>query len=363
MTSAEVLEAYTRARDLCEESSDADHLFVALWNLWLATAVHDIDAARPLSNKLLVLTQSEDDSALRLQVHHAAWYTRFCAGEPAQAHVHCAEGRRLYDFERHRSHAHLYGGHDPGVCAHLNAAWIEWLLGYPDKALDSINDGVRLAEQLAHPYSLQEAFLYRAVLHLFRREPEKVLPCVRAGEELATEQRLALFIQPDILRSSALLAQGLVRQAAASLRESLTARQAIGQLHGPYQLALLAEVLERIGDRDRAACVLAEAEAAIDTGGQRWWEAEIHRLRGMLHLSWQSFTESEACFERALDVARQQQAKSLELRAATSLARLWRDQGKQEQAHRLLAPVYGWFTEGFDTPDLKETKVLLEELG
>jgi class 3 adenylate cyclase/predicted ATPase len=360
--SPEAAEAYTRARDLCEKINDA-RLFVALWNLWLTTAMRDIDAARPLSNQLLILTKIEDDSALRLQAHHSAWFTRFYAGEPAPAYGHCAEGRRLYDFERHRSHAFLYGGHDPGVCAHLNGAWLEWLLGYPEKALASVDYGVRLGERLAHPLSLHQAFFYGAVLHLFRREPEMVLPYVRAGEVVATEQGVALYMEPEILRSGAILDQGAAREAAASLGESLAERQAIGRrLHGPYQLALLCEGLARAGHREGAIAALAEAEAAIETSGQRWWEAEIHRLRGTLLLSSQRFTECEACFERAINVAQQQQARSLELRAATSLARLWGEQRRRAEARNLLAPVYGWFTEGFDTADLKEAKALLDEL-
>jgi predicted ATPase len=238
------------------------------------------------------------------------------------------------------------------------------LLGYPDKAIYSINEGVSLAQRLAHPYSLLEAFLYGAVLHLFRREPEMVLPCVRADEVVAAEQRLAFFMQPDILRSGAFFDQGAARQAAASLRESFAIRQAIGpRLHGPYQLAVLSEVLARAGDRDGAVAALAEAEVAIETSGQRWWEAEIHRLRGTLLLSSNRLTESEASFERALNVARNQQAKSLELRAATSLARLWGEQGRRAEARDLLGPVYGWFTEGFDTGDLKEAKALLDQLA
>jgi predicted ATPase len=190
------------------------------------------------------------------------------------------------------------------------------------------------------------------------------LPHVRAGEVVAAEQRVALYMEPEILRSGAILDQGAVRQAAASLGESLAARQAIGRrLHGPYQLALLSEGLARAGDRDGAAAALAEADAAIDTSGQRWWEAEIHRLWGTLRLSSQNFTESEACFERALNVARQQQAKSLELRAAASLARLWHEQGRRGEARNLLTSVYGWFTEGFDTADLKDAKALLDQLS
>ncbi len=171
-------------------------------------------------------------------------------------------GRRLYDFEPHRSHAFLYGGHDPGVCAHLNGAWFEWLLGYPDKALTSVDYGVRLGERLADPLGLHQAFFYGAVLHLFWREPEMVLPYVRGGEVIATEQRVALYMEPEILRSGAILDQAAVWQAAASLGESLAERQAIGRrLHGPYQLALLSEGLARAGDRDGAVAALAEAGA------------------------------------------------------------------------------------------------------
>ena len=363
-TSAEAAQTYARAKDLCERTGDADHLFVALWNLWMTTAVRNPDAARPLSDRLLNLTKTREDSGLRLEAHHSAWFTRFNAGEPSPALSHCDEGRRLYDFERHRSLAFQYGGHDPGVCAGIHGAFSEWLLGYPDRALASSNDGVRLAERLSHPLSLDHSYLWQAVLGNFRGEPDMALSRAQDGETLASEQRLALGLDPSILRGGALLAQGFIGDAVASIRNGLAARQAVGwHMFQPYHLAVVSEVLCRAGDYDDAAAALVEAHATIEANSERWWEAEIHRLKGVLLLSQRNLAESEICFEQAIRIARHQQAKSLELRAATSLARLWGEQGRRAEARELLAPIYGWFTEGFDTADLKDAATLLAELA
>jgi class 3 adenylate cyclase/predicted ATPase len=363
-SSAEAVVAYARAKDLSERTGDSNHLFVALWNLWMTTAVRSPDAARPLSSRLLTLAKAQEDIGLRLQAHHSAWFTHFNAGEPSPARSHSDEGRRLYDIEQHRSLAFLYGGHDAGVCARNYGAFVKWLLGYPDEALASSNDGVRLAERLGHPLSLEHALLYQAVLHLFRREPGPAFQRANDAEALAGEQRLALLMDANILRGNALLAQGAIEEAGGSTRAGLAARQGMSwQLFYPYHLALASEVLERLGNSDAALVALAEAEAASETSGQRWWEAEIRRLRGVCLLSQKGVAESEACFQRSIGIARRQQAKSLELRAAMSLARLWGERGRRAEAHELLAPVYGWFTEGFDTADLKEAKALLAELA
>jgi predicted ATPase len=363
-TSTEAVEAYGRAKDLCEASGDADHLFVALWNLWMTTSVRSPDAARPLSNRLLSLTKTQENSALRLDALHSGWFTRFGAGEPEPARSHCDEGRRLYDFERHRSLAFSYGGHDPGVCACNHGAFCEWLLGFPDQALASSHNAVSLSDRLGQPLSLQHSLLYQAVLCTLRGEPDMVLRRAQDGEALAAEQRLALSLSPDILRGGALLAQGSIENAVASIRAGLAAREAVGwYLFQPYHLATISEVLGRAGDYDGAMASVAEAQAMIEASSERWWEAEICRIKGELLLSRRNFTESEHCFEQAIRIARQQQAKSLELRAVVSLARLWGEQGKRREAHALLAPVYGWFTEGFDTADLKQAAALLSELA
>jgi predicted ATPase len=329
----------------------------------MTTAIRDTIAARPLSERLLFLTKNERDTGALLQAHHSAWFTHFYAGEPSLARSHCDEGRRLYDIDRHRALAFRFGGHDAGLCAHNHGALSEWLLGYPDKALASIKDAVRLAQLLAHPFSLELTLLFDAIVHLVRGEPDIAAGRAHEAAELAIEQRLSPFADTDVLRGGALLGQGFVEDAAACVRRGLAARDFTGwQLHQPYQLALVSEVLGRAGDPDSAVEALAKARNAIEAGNERWWEAEIHRLMGGLQLSQGNIGESERCFEEALRIARLQQAKSLELRAAITLARLWGEQGRRDEARDLLAPVYGWFTEGFDTLDLREAKALLNEL-
>jgi predicted ATPase len=247
----------------------------------------------------------------------------------------------------------------------MTGAWAQWFLGYPDKALSGSNDGVVLAERFAHPLSLNTALQYRALVHLLRREPGEAVRAVQAADILATEQRLTPVFEPRILRGGALVGQREeLRDAVALIREGLAARQELGsKILRVHNLGLLVEALERVGDDDGALEISLEALAEADKTGERFWQAEIYRLKGLALLSQRCLPESEASFERSLEVARVQQAKSLELRAAVSLARLWGEQGRRAEARDLLAPVYGWFTEGFDTADLKEAKALLEELG
>ena len=223
---------------------------------------------------------------------------------------------------------------------------------------------MNLAERLGHPFSLAFALLYQAILYLFRREPDVALRRSHEAEAFAVEQRLALLLDPKILRGQAFLAQGAIENAVASVREGVAARQKTGwDLHPPYQLGIASEVLGGAGDCESAAAALAEAEITIDASNERWWEAEVHRLKGVLLLSRGNAAQSESCFKRSIRIAQRQQANSLELRAATSLARLWGEQGRRTEARDLLAPVYGWFTEGFDSPDLKDARALLDALN
>jgi predicted ATPase len=316
-----------------------------------------------LSNRLLALAKRQENSALLLEAHHSAWATHFLTGEPSRARSHCEEGRRLYDVDRHRSLAALYGGHDPGVCARQHGALSEWLLGYPDSAVASVDESMRLAERLAQPLSVNHSSFYEAVVHLLRGEADTALRFVREAEAFARDQRLAPYLDPDILSAGILLAQRAVSDALAVIDRSAATRALFGLSWRPYHLAAVAETLRCAGDHNGAATALAEAEAAIEAKGERWWEAEIHRLDGLLLLARRHVAESERAFEQSLRIAREQQAKSLELRAATSLARLWGEQGRREEARALLAPIYGWFTEGFDTTDLKGAKALLAELA
>ena len=237
------------------------------------------------------------------------------------------------------------------------------MLGYPEKGLGLGHETLDLAEGIAHPFTLSLACGFVAGLHLSRREPELALRLVERQETVAAEQRFVLPVQPGILRGHALAMQGATDEAVSCLREALAAVARRGATrYRPYGLAHFAEALAIRGEYAPALAALKEGFETMDTTGERWWEAELHRVNGIALCGLNKLEDGQAAFEDALRIARQQQAKSLELRAATSLARLWGEQGRREEARELLAPVYGWFTEGFDTADLKDAKLLLDEL-
>jgi predicted negative regulator of RcsB-dependent stress response len=360
--SAEAAEAYARARELAERRGDAHQLFMAVFGLWQSTnSAGRVLDCRGLSDRLQRLTADNADSELRLQAHHSAWTTHLFAGRPAAAREHCDEGRRLYNPERHQHHRLLYGGHDPGVCARYIGAQVNWLLGYPERGLAIGNESLVLAERIAHPFSLESARVFNAMLHLDRGEPELALEGLHAAEALAAKQRLGLIIAPGFLRGAALMAQGAFDDAVAQLREGLAGR--LGAMFAPYGRARLAEALTRQSKHEAALATVREALEEQEGTGQRRWEPELHRVEGIALQGLNRLEEAQKALEAALRIARSQQAKSYELRAATSLARRWGEQSRRSEARDLLAPVYGWFTEGFDTADLKEAKTLLDELA
>src|SRR4029453_16193934 len=243
-----------------------------------------------------------------------------------------------------------------------------WVLGYPDQALARLHEALALAHELSHPYSLAWARC-RAAAFVFQfcRDVQAVHEQAEAAIILSTEQGFPLWAAMGTsLRGWALAMQGQGEEGMAQVRQGIAAWRATGAaLHVSYFCTLLAEVYDHLGHPEDGLQALAEAHTLVEQHEERWWEAEICRLRGVLLLRQpgMSQTEAEAWLQRALDVARRQQAKSLELRAAMSLARLWQGQGKHAEARQLLAPIYGWFTEGFDTVDLREAKAFLEELG
>jgi class 3 adenylate cyclase len=362
-SSAGAAEAYARARELAEQRGDPHQLFMAVYGLWQsANGAGRVLDCRKLSNRLQQLTAGNADDELRLQAHHSAWATCLYAGEPAAAREHSEAGRRLYDPERHRSHRLLYGGHDPGVCAGYLGAQAHWLLGYPDKALAIGQEALALGERIGHPFSLQDALLKDAILHLDRGAPELALQRLDAAEALVAEQRLGFTMEPRFVRGAALSAQGAFDEAVGCLREGLDSR--LGAMRFRlYGLVQLAGALIRQGEHATALAAARDGLSTEEKTGHRQWEAEFYRLEGVALFGLNWLEEGQRAVEQALRVARRQEAKAYELRAATCLARLWGEQSRRAAAHQLLAPVYGWFTEGFDTPDLKEAKALLEELG
>jgi predicted ATPase len=319
-----------------------------------------------LGEQCLSLAQRLHDHSLLLQAHRALGQTLFWLGELAPASAHLEQGLSLYDPQQHESLAFRYGT-DPGVGCHGFAAVALWMLGYPAQALAKTQEALTLARELSHPFSLVYALGFAARLHQYRREGQQTQERAEATMRLATEQGFPEWVAVGaILRGWALAEQGREEEAMVQMRQGLAAYRATGaELWRPYWLSILAEVYGKVGQTDEGLRVLAEGLVAAHTSGQRSYEAELYRLKGELLLARaveQPAEEAEACFQQALHVARSQEAKALELRAATGLARLWQQQGKGAEARELLAPIYGWFTEGFDTPDLQEVKALLEEL-
>jgi len=242
-----------------------------------------------------------------------------------------------------------------------------WLLGYPEQALAHLHEALALAHELSHPYSLAYARSMVAFVSQVRRDVPAVHEQAEAAVALSTQQGFTLWAaQGTILRGWVLTMQDQGEEGMAQVRQGVAAWRATGgALYVPFWGTMLAEISDHLGHPEDGLQALAEAHTLVEQQEERWWEAEIYRLRGVLLLKQpgRRQAEAETWLQRALDVARRQEAKALELRAAMSLSRLWQQQGKRAEARALLAPIYGWFTEGFDTADLQEARALLEALA
>jgi len=358
--------AYARARELCQQVGETPQLFPVLYGLFRFHMVRaELQATRELAEQLFTLAQRVQDPALLLEANRVLGQTMFWLGEMAPARANLEQAMAFYDPQQHRSHAFVYG-QDPIVACRSFTAMPIWVLGYPDQALQSIHEALTLAQELTHPFSLAFAMTMAAVVHQFRREVQAVQERAEALMALSTEQGFPYWLAyGTILRGWALTAQGAGAEGIARMRQGLVAYRATGaEIHRPYFLGLLAEAYGKVGQPEEGLTVLVEALEIVDNTEERNWEAELYRCKGelMLAFSEDNQAEAEAYFHKAVDIARRQSAKSFELRAVMSLSRLWQ-QEKQEEAHQLLSEIYGWFSEGFDTADLREAKVLLEELA
>jgi class 3 adenylate cyclase/predicted ATPase len=358
--------AWARARELCQQVGETSQLFPVLYGLWRFYMLRaELQTSRELGEQLFSLAQRVQDPGLLLEAHRVLGSTMFWLGEMGPAQEHFEQGMALYDPQQHASHAFLYG-QDPGVACRSFGAMATWWLGYPDQALQSTNEALTLAQELTHPFSLAFALGMAAIVHQFRREAQGVQERAEALIALSTEQGFPHWLAfGTILRGWALSGQGEGAEGIGQMRQGLVAYRAMGaELTRPYFLSLLAEADGKVGQIEEGLTVLNEALDTVNKTEERNWEAELHRGKGGLLLiqQGQKGGRAEECFWKALDIARRQQAKSLELRAAISLSRLWQQQGKKEEAQQLLTESCSWFTEGFDTADLKEAKILLEEL-
>jgi len=292
-------------------------------------------------------------------------------GAFVQAREHLEQGVVLYDSLQQGSDAFLYGNDTGVACLALVGSALS-SLGYWDQALKRSQEALTRAQELSHPFSLAIALSSAAHVHYSRQEWQAAQKRAEALIALSTEQGFAFFLAFGVFRQGAALArQSQGEEGIEQIRRGLVACQATGaELFRPGFLALLAEAYGKVGQTEEGLTLLAEALELVDKTGARGYEAELYRVKGELTLSQsgvqaesQGREVAEACFQKAIEIARKQQAKSLELRAVMSLARLWQQQGKRAEAHQMLSENYNWFTEGFDTKDLQEAKVLLEALS
>ena len=295
----------------------------------------------------------------------AVGYVTFFRGDLVSARTHLEHSLHL--CETHLPAPLLVsGGHDARVSTLIRLALALWALGAVDRAQQRGQEALAWAQQVEHPPSLMYAELFAAILSQQRREVVATQAHANAVMALATEHGFEHRVAHGRLFAGwALAMQGDATAGVAHLQQGLAAVQGAGlKLYRPYLLALLAEAYGQAGQPEAGLTALAEAGTLVEATEERWWEAEVYRLQGELlrQRPLSDVDQAEAYFQQALAVARRQQAKALELRAALSLARLWQGQGKHAAARQLLAESYGWFTEGFDTPDLQEAKVLLNEL-
>jgi predicted ATPase len=363
----EVEQTYARARALCAQIGETPQLFPTLRGL--CRFYHNrgvLLMARELGEQLYRLAQHAVAPTPCLEANEALGDTLFFLGEYAPAWTHLDQGIALTDLVAQQA---LTLRHDvaPGVRCLAVAALTRWCLGYPTQAVRRSQEALAMAQELTHPQSLAFAQHFAAYLHHRRRE----VPAVQAQADtlltLATVQGFPLYLGfATCWRGWALALQSQGTAGIEQMQQGLAALLAIGQaLSRPFYLVLLAEAAGHVGQIEQGLGLLTEALTAFEVSGRGDLLAEAHRLQGalLLHQASPDVAQAEACFQQALTIARCQQAKSWELRAAMSLSRLWQQQGKRDTARELLAPIYSWFTEGFDTADLQDAKALLEELA
>jgi predicted ATPase len=365
---AESEAAYERARALCEAAGDSETLASVLTALaGLYAHRGELDRSIMLAERLLAMSDETRDQFPVLTAHSMAALAKYYQGRFAVSLAHCERVIALYDPARDLGGAFHHGfPTDPRVTGLCIAAWNLWYLGHADRSLGRARESVTLARTLGEPFSLANALFSETLVHRLRRD-------WRAQRERAADMIALSDVQGfPLLRGVGRMYHGLARvkggEGAAGLTE---VAEGLALAAGAGNRGGVPALLYALADGQRTAGQHAEALGTVESGlavatetGQHFWDAGLHQLKGELLLATDSANaaEVEALFRRALDIARAQEAKSFELRAATSLARLWHRQGKRAAAHALLAPVYGWFTEGFDTRDLMEAKALLDEL-
>ncbi len=359
----EVGSTYTRARELCQKIGDSPQIVPALFGMWrFYIGRGDCTITRDLGRQLLDLGKSADDMPAVVLGHYGLGFALFCYGDLKEARAQLEDGYKLYDRNM-RDDLSFRLGQDPGVACLSYWALALWVLGYPDQAKRTTQKALTLAEELSHPFSSAYALSLACQVLQHRGEVDEVRKASETAIGISREQGFSVWIaSPTIFRGWMRSQQGNAIEGAEEAHEGVHSIVDAGmQMRRPYYLALVAECYVLAGRFAEARSVLDQALAIVAKTDEHWSEAELLRQIGEIEAREDS-AAAETRFQQALTIAQRQDAKSWELRSATSLAHLWHGQGKSDDARILLQPIYDWFTEGFDTPDLQHAKALLDEL-
>ncbi len=357
--------ANARARELCEQLGATAQLWPVLYGQWVFHAVRaEHNAAREVADEFLRRAQEHQDTEASLVASRLCGSGAFWRGEVAAAREPLERTLALYELQRHHSLAFLYV-QDPRVAALSGLSWTLLAQGYPEQARARSHEALDAARQLAHVNTLAYGLLFACFFEQFNRAARGAQDRAEALVALATEQGFPHFLAAaTVIRGWVLTQAGEMETGLELLRQGHPAWRATGAgLYEPYFLGLQAEAHGRSGTVEEGLDLVAKALDCANATGERWFEAELHRMGGelLLRLPRPDLAAAEARLRQAAAVARQQGTRMWELRAATSLARLWREQGQTSEAHDLLAPIFGQFSEGLETPDLQTARTILRE--
>jgi predicted ATPase len=360
----EAVQAFEQAHRLVNQTEDSNQLFPLLYGKWVTHQIKaEYQAAREVAGQFLDLAKQQPDTGMLMMGHRILGFSLGFLDE-LQSSRNCYErALALYDPQAHESLTFRFG-QNPIVAIHGPLAWYLWLLGYPDQALNSLKEAIHMAREADHAGTLGYVLALSAGgLYQFRRDIEGLAEHARMAIEIAEQQGLALWLAfATVYEGWTMVERGQPEAGVAQMLKGLTDTQATGTKLSLTSLwAMLAEGYAALGQTQEGLKIIDKALAFVEDTDERYWEAELHRLKGELLLMQAAEAEAEANFQQAIDISRRRSSKSLELRATVSLARLWQDQGKTEEARQMLAEIYDWFTEGFDTVDLKEAKEFLGE--
>jgi class 3 adenylate cyclase/predicted ATPase len=362
----EIVKHYERAVALGRGLGDDKKLFRAMWGSWYANLIiGQTEHALGIANELVEVAGRLADPDLMLEAYHSRWANSHVMGLNSIVLADAQLGIALYDAERHHAHTYDYGGHDTGVCAHVHSAVTLWISGFPDQAAQMADAALELGHRLGHPPSLAHAAAFSATVQQLLRAPGSCRELSELTMRIGREQGSNTFFMCPLLLGWTSFESG---EAIAGLREMGNAvaasRQSARRFYFEYELVVFAEALLKVGQLDHAQELLQETLDRITSSGNCLFEAEVHRLLGMClgNRGSDRIAGAEALLLRAFETSEKQGALSFKLRAAMNLGRLWRDHNRHGDAHNLVSQVYQRFTEGFDTPDLKDARALLNDL-